>query len=365
MMESTLRVAPKFAKDKQEFASVLRKRVNDYFSKNGLSTNADSKMVAKSIFYLFCWLGSYCIILFAPLNIWQLWLAWSFWGFSFAACAVNIGHDAIHGSYTKKAFLAKLLKLTFDLNGASSYMWSLMHNQAHHTYTNMLNHDEDVHPAPILRVSPDADYLPIHKNQGWYCFLLYPLATISWIFKKDYTKFFENTVANYNQRVHPKKELFFLFFYKFLNYTLFLIIPLLVVEAPFWQKLVGFLLGHFVAGFYLAIIFMLAHAVEKVEFPKTDINGMTENNWFIHQLKTTANFGTNSKIAAFLSGGLNQQVEHHLFPNICSTHYPSLSGIVRETAQEFDVPYHEYPTFWSALKSHARFMKSLSINPDK
>jgi linoleoyl-CoA desaturase len=108
---------------------------------------------------------------------------------------------------------------------------------------------------------------------------------------------------------------------------------------------------------------MLAHAVEKVEFPTLDESGMTENNWFIHQLKTTANFATNSKLAAFISGGLNQQVEHHLFPNICSTHYPALANIVRETAKEYGVDYHEYPSFWAALRSHTRFMKLMG-NPN-
>jgi linoleoyl-CoA desaturase len=362
-MDITNRIIPKFATNQKDFSQVLRKRVNEYFTSKNLSTDADVKMVLKTIFYLSLWIGSYTILITQELSVLQLWGVWSILGFSFAACAVNVGHDSIHGSYSKNKTVNRLLNLTFDLNGASSYMWSLMHNVAHHTYTNIVNHDEDIHPAPIIRVSPEAEYLPIHKNQYWYCFFLYPLATISWAFKKDYSKFFNNTVANYNNRKHPKSELFALFFFKFLHYTLFIIIPFVVIDAAIWQKIVGYLLCNFVAGMYLALIFMLAHAVEKVEFPTQDETGMTENNWFIHQLKTTANFATDSKIAAFLSGGLNQQVEHHLFPNICSTHYPAIANIVRTTAKEFNVDYHEYPTFWEALKSHARFMKKMSINP--
>jgi linoleoyl-CoA desaturase len=361
MTQAVPKIAPRFNKNLPEFSAELRKRVSDYFSTNKLSTNADTKMVVKTLFYLGVWAGSFIVLLTQSLNFWQLWLTWSLWGFSFAACAVNVGHDVIHGAYTKNKTLSNALRLTFDLNGASSYMWSIMHNVAHHTYTNIIEHDEDLHPVPLLRLSPDAELLPMHKNQYWYCFLLYPVATLSWILRKDFVKVKENTVANYNNRQHPKNKLVELFAFKFVHYAVFILLPFVVIDAPFWQKMICFLSAHAVAGFYLAIIFMLAHAVEKVDFPKVDEAGMTENNWFIHQMKTTANFAVDSKLAAFISGGLNQQVEHHLFPNICSTHYPALAKIVRQTANEYDVPYLEYPSFWQALKSHARFMKNLSV----
>jgi linoleoyl-CoA desaturase len=364
-MDIANRKIPKFATDQREFSQVLRKRVNEYFSSNKISTDANGKMIAKTIFFLTLWIGSYAVLITQDLTFLQTWIVWAIWGFSFAGGAANIGHDAIHGSYTKNSFVTKVLKLTFDLNGASSYNWNLMHNVAHHTYTNIVNHDEDIHPVDVLRLCPDAEYKPMHKYQYIYCFFLYPLATISWALSKDYVKFFKNTVANYNNRQHPKKEYFFLFFFKFLNYLLFMIIPFMVIELPFWQKLVCFLSAHFIAGMYLGLIFMLAHCVDNVEFPTQDETGMTENNWFIHQMKTTSNFAVNSKLAAFLSGGLNQQVEHHLFPNVCSIHYPNLSNIVRDTAKEFNVVYHEYPTFWQALKAHWRFMYNMSLAPVK
>lgn len=353
------KIAPKFVNTDPNFANTLRKRVNAYFSENNKSTHADTKMVLKTIFYLTLWLGSYTLLLTLNLNFITMFLLWCAWGFGFSAACVNIGHDAIHGSYSKKKWVNNLLSHTFNLSGASAYLWSQMHNVAHHTFTNIHEHDEDVTPAPILRLSPDSELKSVHKNQHWYCFLLYPLASLSWIIKKDFIKFFENSVANYNNRVHPKSEVIKLFLYKAISYTLFIIVPFVFIDMPFWQKLISFLCGHFIAGFYIAIIFMLAHAVEEVGFPKESDMGTIENTWFIHQLETTANFSTEGKLAAFISGGLNQQVEHHLFPNICSTHYPDLSHIVRETAKEFNVVYLEHPTFLSAVKSHLRFLKKL------
>lgn len=116
---------------------------------------------------------------------------------------------------------------------------------------------------------------------------------------------------------------------------------------------------HVFAGFYLAIIFMLAHAIEDVHFPKPEPSGSLENDWFVHQMCTTANFCAGSRLAAFLSGGLNQQVEHHLFPNICSVHYPEMKKIVQETAEEFGIPYYNKPSFYSAIRSHVSFLKKM------
>jgi linoleoyl-CoA desaturase len=360
-MIQTQRIAPKFASNLPEFSGTLRKRVNEYFSINNISTDADFKMVFKTVFYLTFWLGSFALLLTLKLSFPVFLLVYCVYGFSFAASAVNVGHDAIHGAYSKNKLVNKLLSLSFDLNGASSYMWSLMHNTAHHTYTNILNHDEDLHSVPLLRLSPETEYKSVHRHQWWLCFFLYPFATLTWVFRKDFVKMKDNNVANYSGKTHPKDKVIEMFAYKFLYYAVFVVLPFVVIDLPFWQILLGFLSAHFVAGTYLALVFMLAHVVEKVEFPTLDEKGITESNWFIHQLKTTANFGVGSKMAAFISGGLNQQVEHHLFPNICSTHYPAISKIVRDTATEYGVAYNEYPTFWSALQSHVRFLKKLSL----
>ena len=189
--------------------------------------------------------------------------------------------------------------------------------------------------------------------------MLYALATLSWVFIKDYKKFFANEVANFTgDKKHPKSAYFWLFFYKFLHYGLFYALPFILIDQAWYHTLAGLIMMHFVAGWTLSIIFSLAHVVEGLEFPQPDEEGNIQNTWAVHQLYTTANFSSSSPLAAFITGGLNQQVEHHLFPNICSCHYPKLGEIVKETAKEFNHPYFEQ-SFGTAVKSHYNYLKKL------
>jgi linoleoyl-CoA desaturase len=143
-------------------------------------------------------------------------------------------------------------------------------------------------------------------------------------------------------------------------YTIiFLVLPLIFIAIPWWQIVLGFLLMHYITGLSLALIFQPAHVIEETEFYTPDENESIENNWAIHQLKTTANFARNSWLFSWFIGGLNFQIEHHLFPNICHVHYRKISKIVKETALEFNLPYHEHKTFAAALKSHFTLLHQL------
>jgi linoleoyl-CoA desaturase len=249
--------------------------------------------------------------------------------------------------------------MPFNIVGASEYMWSIMHNVVHHTYTNIEGHDDDIEVVPILRLSPYQHYKRVMRYQHVYAFFLYMLTTLSWVFVKDYRKFFQKQIGNYDNKTHKKREYFFLFFYKALYYFLFILLPFILMDFAWWQVLLGFVVLHLVEGFTLAIIFVLAHVVEGPEFPSPDEQGVVSYNWAIHQLRTTSDFARKSKLVSFLCGGLNFQVEHHLFPRICHVHYEALSEIVKETADEFKVPYHEQPTFFSAVASHYRLLRRL------
>jgi linoleoyl-CoA desaturase len=130
------------------------------------------------------------------------------------------------------------------------------------------------------------------------------------------------------------------------------------MEATWWQFIIGFVAMNIAEGLVLGLVFQLAHVVEDTEI-RHATNNSIEDAWAIHQLKTTANFAPTNKLANFLCGGLNLQVEHHLFPKICHVHYRKLSVIVRQTAREFNLPYHENRSFLSALRSHYLFLKRL------
>lgn len=348
----------------KEFAAALNSRVTQFFEGTNTTKNADVRMVLKTLFHLTGWIGSYLLLILGHFDVGVNYVLWAILGFFITMVSVNIGHDAIHGSYSKKQWVNALLSHTFNLNGASAYMWKRMHNLAHHTYTNIDGFDEDIEPMPVIRLSDRKPLKKIHRYQYIYSFFFYCLATLSWVFIKDYVKFFKNEVGNFSGEPHPKKEYFFLFFYKFLNYGLFLGLPLILIPHLWIHTVLGFILMHFVAGFFLAVIFMLAHVVEETQFPYPDENGRMEHSWTVHQLYTTANFARKSWVAAFLTGGLNQQVEHHLFPHVCSIHYPEIGDIVKQTAEEFGLPYYE-SSFPHALTSHIQFLKRLGREPVK
>lgn len=342
----------------KDFEITLNKRVNQFFKQNNISKTANGLMIFKTIFFLTLWAGSFALIMLGGLSLGVTYVLWAIFGFSIAMVCVNVGHDAIHGAYSDKKWVNKLLSHTFNINGASAYMWTKMHNSAHHTYANIEGYDEDIESLPIIRMSPEKKLKSVHKYQHVFAPLFYGLATLSWVLIKDYVKFFKNEVGNYSGKNHPTREYFLLFFYKFINYSIFMVLPFFVLDFSFIQILLGLLLMHYVAGFTLASIFMLAHVVEETHFPVPDADGLLKNSRTVHQLYTTADFAGKSRLAGFLTGGLNLQVEHHLYPNICSIHYRTIASIVKETAEEFGVPYYE-SSFWGALRSHIRFLRKM------
>lgn len=340
------------------FFATVRKRVDAYFKENNLSKHADASMWIKVIFFLSGTVFLYGLILSnqfsAPIMLALaivLGMFQSFIGF-------NVSHDAIHGAFSANPAVNRALGLSFNLIGANAYVWSITHNVVHHTYTNIPGHDEDIDVAPgLVRLSPEDTLKPMQRYQHWYAFLLYGLASMSWVFRKDYKKFYQEKIGHYDNSKRPAKEVFNLFFFKAIYYTLFIVIPLLVLNITWWQFLIGFLAMHFAEGLVLGLVFQLAHVVEGADFPMPNEQGNIEEAWAIHQMRTTANFACKSWLATFLCGGLNFQIEHHLFPRVCHVHYPAISGIVKQTAHEHNVPYIENETFLDALRSHQAMLK--------
>lgn len=343
---------------KGDFYAVTFARIEEYFKKTGQSKTGNSKMWLKVAVVLAGLIGSYVsIITLGATSTPIMILSWISLGFWTAMTGLNICHDAIHGALSKNKTVNLIFGHLFNVVGANAYLWKLSHNQAHHSFTNIDGHDEDIKSVPLLRMSPHGPVLSVNKYQHIYAFFMYTLASISWVFIKDYVRFFKKDFAP--EGGHPKSEMFQLFFYKAVYYSIYIAIPLIVLPQAWWVVVLGFVAMHMVEGFLLAIIFMLAHVVEEASFPLPDTEGKVENSWAGHQLRTTANFACDSNLAFFICGGLNFQVEHHLFPMICHIHYPAIRKIVKETASEFNLPYLEHPTFFGAIRSHRRLLKRL------
>ncbi len=346
----------------KSFQKDVMDRVDQYFKTNNISKNANSEMVLKTILILSGWMGTYFLILSNMISPVGMLLLALFHGFFTAMIGLNIGHDAIHGSYTKNSKLNKRIGIFFNLVGANDYVWSISHNIVHHTYTNIPHHDEDLNQPPILRMEPTQKLWWIHRFQHIYAFALYCFASISWVFVKDYVKFFQHQLGGHYRKTFPRNEMFRLFFYKAIYYTMFLVIPLLVIELPWYWILMGFVLAHFVEGFTMAVIFMLAHVVEGTAFPEPK-EGRIDMPWADFQMYTTADFAIKNPVVNYLFGGLNFQVEHHLFPKVCHVHYPKIAPIVKQTAKDHGLPYLEHETFFGAIASHTRVLKKFGSAP--
>ncbi|MFC4210208.1 fatty acid desaturase family protein [Pedobacter lithocola] len=341
------------------FYSVLRARVNKHFTENRISPNANSGMWVKTIVFLSSYVSLYLVILLLPLNLVSLASLTILLGMTAAFVGFNICHDAIHGSFSKSKKVNHLLSFLFNLLGASPYVWNITHNVVHHTYTNIAGHDEDIEVAPgLIRISDSDELKSFHKYQQWYAFPLYGLASLSWVLRKDYKKFFQASVGAHANK-HPKIEYFNLFFFKAIYYFLFLALPIILMDIAWYHVIVGFVILHLSQGFTMGLVFQLAHVVEGTEFPVPDLAGNMQESWAEHQMATTANFATDCKFAAFFLGGLNRQIEHHLFPKICHIHYGSISKIVKSTALEYGIVYHENKTFPLALQSHFNMLKKM------
>lgn len=345
------------------FFLTLKNRVEKYFSDNNISQRANSEMIFKTIFLLTVFWGSYALLISDTLNGYLTLTFCAVLGLFKAFIGFNISHDATHGSYSDNYKVNKALSYTFDMLGASSHLWNIAHNQIHHTYTNIPEHDDDLEPVFFVRLNPTKKVYKIHRYQHYYAAFFYCLTTVSWLFIKDYSKMFGNKILNFEYKKLSAKDIAIIFGSKLSYYLLFIIIPLLTSSFAWWQVIIGFFVMQFAAGLTLALVFQLAHVVENTDFPVPDSNGSMEENWAVHQLYTTADFAKNSRLATFFFGGLNYQVEHHLFPRICHIHYKHISEIVKQTALEFEIPYHENKTMWQALKSHFRMLKKFG-HPD-
>jgi linoleoyl-CoA desaturase len=184
-----------------------------------------------------------------------------------------------------------------------------------------------------------------------------------WILFQDFEKYFKQKVHNTDLQKMKTSDHIVFWTSKLLYIFFYIVLPIWLTG---WQQWLAFFISlHVGLGFTLAVVFQLAHVVEETEFTFAPLDKTThiENEWAIHQLKTTSNFSPNNKLISWFAGGLNYQIEHHLFPRISHIHYPALSKIVKLKCQEFNVPYNCIPSLNGAIQSHFRFIKSLGKKP--
>jgi linoleoyl-CoA desaturase len=334
----------------------LKKRTKDYFTTTGLDSSGDTGLFAKAVFFITTYVGGYVAVVFMNPPGWLALLLCAYLGLAAAAIGFNLMHDGSHGSFSGKQWLNTLAAYSINFLGGDALLWKNKHNIIHHTFTNIEGHDQDIAMMPILRSNVLQKKYAMHKFQHIYCFVAYGLSSVLWIFMLDYIKYFSGKVGNIQIAGMTAKD-HVIFWVTKISYLFFY----LALPAMYWgwgYTILGFMVYHFMLGTTLSIVFQLAHVVEGTEFTDEHLeSNKIDDEWAIHQLKTTANFATKSKFVSWYTGGLNFQVEHHLFPKISHVHYPALSKIVKQVCAEMNVPYNEFPSFGKAVQSHLKHLK--------
>ncbi len=355
-------VKVKFSKQNSDFINELRESVKEYFNRNKLSKYGNANLVIKTVFMFLLYLIPYVLMLLGLISsVPGFLILWAIMGAGMAGVGMGTMHDANHGSFSKSNRINKLLSASLFLLGGYPPNWRYQHNTMHHGYTNIDGHDEDIAPAGILRFSPHKPLKKIHKYQHWYALPLYGLMTMTWSIDKDYKQLFSYKKAGVKLsggRSYPRM-ITELILAKIMYFSVFLFIPLFFMPFAWYWVLTGFLVMHFVCGFILGIVFQTAHVMPSSEYPLPDDNGNIENNWAVHQLLTTADFSPKSRFFSWFIGGLNYQIEHHLFPNISHVHYRKISKLVKDAAIKYNLPYHVHGNFISALTNHVKMLKLL------
>ncbi|MDY7397009.1 acyl-CoA desaturase [Aureibaculum sp. 2210JD6-5] len=350
--------------DSAKFFRTLNKRINTYFKEHKIKKTGNWKLYLKAVVMFALLIVPVVLVLTLTLPWWAEVLCMITVGFGMAGVGMNVMHDANHESFSSKKWVNKLMGSSIYILAGNDYNWKVQHNVLHHTYTNIQGHDEDIDAGRIIRFSKHAPWYKIHKYQKYYAFFLYGLLTVNWAITTDFKQTYQylKRKLSYGKMPHPATQWTKLIIGKIIYYAIWVALPL-VVGIVWWKVLIGFFIMHYTAGILLSVIFQLAHVMPNTEMPLPDEVGNMKNTWAIHQLHTTSNFAPKNWLVRFFTGGLNYQVEHHLFSNISHIHYKKLAEIVKNTAKEFSLPYNEYRTFRKAVIEHYRQLDVLGRKP--
>lgn len=346
------------------FFQQLKSDVDAYFRQHNISPTGDSRLYIKSVILLGTALGLYLTLMFfQPSTVWAIGCC-ALLGFIMSCIGFSVMHDANHGSYSQSTVLNDCMGLIASNGlGANAFFWKQKHNIIHHTYTNVDGLDDDIAKSPIIRQCTTQPWKPFHRIQHIYMVLVYSLTTLFWVFVMDFTKYFGRKI--YRTPAWKMTWVNHLVFWmtKIYYIAVFIVLPIQVWGVGAWFA--GYMIMNAMMGLSLAIVFQLAHVVEDTTFEYVEEGSVVqlETAWAEHQVRTTANFAMGNRVISWFVGGLNYQIEHHLFPKVSHVHYPAISSIVRKHCDANNIPYNHHVGFWDAVGSHFRMMRDLGKPP--
>ncbi len=344
-----------------EFHRTLYSRVRSHLRENGIPRTGGFRIALKMVVIFALFVSSYYTLVFLSESVWVTITATFLLSQAIVLIGFNIMHDAGHGSFSKKKWVNKVLGLSLDLIGGNQWIWGFKHGVLHHTYTNLESLDDDLDSRGFIRTHPDQPWRPYHRYQAIYALPLYGLLYLLWFFD-DFTEFFGRNVGGHPLKSPTWQQTVLLFVFKTNFVTWALVVPMIM--HTWYVVLLVFMCVQVVVGLTLAIVFQLAHVVDGVSMPSLPEDRISVGEqWGVHQISTTANFAVNNPFVRWYVGGLNFQIEHHLFANISHVRYPQIQPIVHRTCREFGVRYQCYPTVRSAVRAHVRQLVAMSHKP--
>ena len=338
----------------------MKRRVDEYFRATGKRRRDCPQLYVKMAILLSGFATTYGLLVFAAATWWQALPLAVLLGCITAAIGMNVQHDGGHQAVSDRPWINKLMAMSLDLIGGSSYFWHWKHAVLHHTYVNISGHDTDIDLGILGRLSPHDRRRKFHRWQHFYLWGLYGFLAMKWHFFDDYRDLVRGKMGEHRVPRPAGWDLVQFILSKLSFLGLAIVIPLCF--HSFGAVLLFYAVTAAVAGIVLSVVFQLAHSVGEAEFPVPLADtGSIENEWAIHQVETTIDFARRSKLAAWLLGGLNFQIEHHLFPRICHIHYPALSPLVEATCRDFGVKFGEHRTFWTGVAAHYRWLRQMGM----
>lgn len=341
------------------FFKEIREKTDRYFFDNKLHASGNRKLYVKSVIQVLSAVALYVfLIFFSPPTLWAV-LMCSLLGLNLAVIGFNVMHEGGHQTFSRHQWLNTIAAYFLNVLGGNAHFWKVKHNVNHHTYTNIDGLDGDIDVRPLMRLHEKQQRFWFHRFQHFYWVLLYGVSYMAWVFYSDFRKYFSAKSSETVYRLKIKEHVIF-WLTKVMYVTLYIGLPVLMLG---WlNTLIGFAIITFVCGLVTSVVFQLAHVVECTSAPIEDQSGAITQEWAVHQLNVTSNFATRNKVFFWLLGGLNFQVEHHLFPRVSHVHYPAISRFVKESCRKYNVVYHEHSTMMQAFISHIIHLKKLGTS---
>ncbi len=351
LVQNKIRFKPE---PKHGFYATLRQRVEQYFSTNKLPKSGDKRLWFKAALLLTLYFTAYTLLCN---GIGSAFLWYAAMGALTVPLILNIGHEAVHDTFTSNPKINKWFSAVFHLAGADAGIWKARHVDSHHLFPNIYGHDRDIQQSKLARLAPQSVYLPIHRFQHFYMPMLYLVYTMNWLLYRD----FKDYASWYGKSDTKYRGLAILLLTKLCYIGYVLVFPIWVGAHSPTKCVLGFIFMQFVLSATTFLILVSSHVGEHAIFPAPDASGQISHTWSEHQLITTTDFAPDCEICTFLFGGFNHHVVHHLFPRVSHIHYPALTRITRETALQFGLEYKCFDSLGTSVVSHFHFLKNNSL----